>query len=55
MTSVYLGAVELPEVGDGLTDGAPSGMKIYVPDEAYGLYITDYFWTRYTEVLARGE
>lgn len=55
LNSVYLNAYELPEVGDGLIDGAPAELKIYVPGESYGLYITDYFWTRYTSVLARGD
>lgn len=52
---VELNAVALPEVGDGLTDGAPSGMKIAVPAEAYGNYITNYFWGRYSSVIIRSE
>ena len=41
--------------GDSLTEGAPEGLVIAVPSEAYGTYLTDYFWARYARVLARME
>lgn len=53
LKSVILNATALPEVGDGLLDGAPSDLKIYVPDGAYGNYVTNYFWTRYSSALER--
>ncbi len=53
VTAVILNASVLPEVGDGLADGAAAGLTIYVPAEAYGDYVTDYFWSRYSGILAR--
>ncbi len=41
----------LPEVGDELLLDAGTGLKILVPDELYGTYITDYFWGAYSEQL----
>ena len=55
LTRVELLATELPQVGDSLTEGAPEGLVIAVPSEAYGTYLTDYFWARYARVLARME
>lgn len=53
VTEVILNASTLPEVGDGLADGAAEGLTIFVPAEAYGNYVTDYFWSRYSDILAR--
>ena len=53
LTRVELLAEELPQVGDTLTAGAPEGLVIAVPADAYGTYLTDYFWARYARVLAR--
>ena len=50
---VTLDAVELPEVGDGLLDGAPDGAKIAVPASAYPNYVTNYFWSRYSSRLKK--
>ncbi|MBR0093619.1 MAG: leucine-rich repeat protein [Lachnospiraceae bacterium] len=55
LTRVELLAEELPQVGDTLTAGAPEGLVIAVPANAYGTYLTDYFWARYARVLARIE
>ncbi len=53
VTQVILNATALPEVGDGLADGAAAGLTVYVPADAYGDYVTDYFWSRYSSILAR--
>ena len=52
LKDVHLRAVKLPEVGDSLLSGAPANVKIYVPQEVYGTYITDYFWARFNTKLA---
>lgn len=38
----------LPEVGDELLLEANPGIRICVPSELYGTYITDYFWGAYS-------
>ena len=34
-----------------LLQDAAAGLKIFVPNELYGTYITDYFWGAYSEQL----
>ena len=41
----------LPEVGDELLVDANPGIKICVPSDLYGSYITDYFWGAYSGQL----
>ena len=53
LEKVQLDATELPEVGDGLFDGAPDGTKIAVPASAYSNYVTNYFWSRYSARLTK--
>lgn len=47
LTKVVLLSKKLPEVGNGLLDGASSSVLIYVPKDLYGNYVTDYFWGQY--------
>ena len=50
LKSVYLKA-ENPEnikVGDKLFEGAPDNTLIYLNEEQYGLFISNYFWAKYT-------
>lgn len=44
-------SVELPSVGNGLLNGAPSSLTIYVPSTQYSRIITDYFWSRYASSI----
>lgn len=44
LKTVELHASALPEVSDELFKNANQNVVIAVPDELYGLYITDYFW-----------
>ena len=53
LETVKLNAEKLPEVGDGLLDGAPDSVMITVPESAYGNYVTNYFWTRYSAYLTK--
>ncbi len=39
----------LPEVGNSLLNGANSALKLYVPKELYGNYMTDYFWGAFSD------
>ena len=41
-------------VGENLTDGAGSAL-IYVPQDAYVSFVSDYFWSRYASVLRVSE
>ncbi|MBQ3574256.1 MAG: hypothetical protein IJA26_01175, partial [Clostridia bacterium] len=41
----------LPEVGDELLVDANPGIRICVPSDLYGSYITDYFWGAYSGQL----
>lgn len=41
---VELHASFLPEVSEELFENANSSVTLYVPEEMYGTYITDYFW-----------
>ena len=47
LTRVELHSKALPEVGNGLLNGANDKIKIYVPKELYSVYVTDYFWGAY--------
>lgn len=44
LKKVELYASQLPEVSEELFKGANPDVILYVPDEMYGTYITDYFW-----------
>ena len=53
LKKVYLNSEKLPEVGDGLMNGAAEGVQLCVPETLYGDYVTDYFWTRYSDFLCK--
>ena len=39
--------------GSGLFDNVPTGTKVYVPADSYGLYLGDYFWANYNDRLEK--
>lgn len=49
LTRVVLPCEGLPEVGNGLLNGANDKLKIYVPKDWYSNYVTDYFWGIYAD------
>lgn len=49
LTRVELPCEGLPEVGNGLLNGANDKLKIYVPKDWYSNYVTDYFWGIYAD------
>jgi len=51
LAKVVLQSKTLPEVGNSLLNGANSDVKIYVPEELYSIYVTDYFWGAYADRL----
>lgn len=53
LKTVYLNSEKLPEVGDGLMNGAADGVQICVPETLYGDYVTDYFWIGYSDFLCK--
>ena len=38
--------------GSGLFDNVPARLKVYVPKDAYGVFLSDYFWGNYNDRLA---
>ena len=44
-------AETLPEVGDELLEDAAPGLRLRVPADLYGTYLTDYFWGVYADRL----
>lgn len=55
ITSVYLNSVTLPEVGNSLLKDCAGGIKIYVPVDLYGNYVTDYFWGIYSDNIEQAQ
>lgn len=53
LSAVHLLSDTLPQVGDSMMTGAAENVKIYVPADIYGDYITDYFWALYAEYLEK--
>lgn len=47
LTKATILSETLPEVGDELLLEANPGIRIFVPSDLYGSYITDYFWGAY--------
>ena len=48
---VELRSRTLPEVGSSMLAGANNNVKIYVPEELYSNYVTDYFWAIYADSI----
>ena len=51
LAAVELMAETLPEVGDELLEDAAPGLRLRVPADLYGTYLTDYFWGVYADRL----
>ena len=51
LTRVVLLCEGLPEVGNGLLNGANDNLKIYVLKDWYSNYVTDYFWGIYADYI----
>jgi len=51
LRTVYLNFRSLPEVSSDLLALAPEDLKLYVPKEVYGKFVTDYFWGAFSGCL----